>query len=63
MHFVLVVITMLAPDSAVSRATQGPVVSMQEFDSRDACNLAQGLIRKSIPQAQNVFCVPKGDEK
>ena len=64
MHFVLVVVTMIASPLNMQTPAQGPIVTMQEFDSQKACQLAQGIIRRVVqPAPQNVFCVPKGDEK
>lgn len=64
MHFVLVVVTLIAPEVTRYTTPVGPVVTMQEFDSQKACQLAQGIIRQAVqPAPQNVFCVPKGDEK
>ena len=64
MHFVLVVVTLISAEYNLQRTPQGPIVTMQEFDSQKACQLAQGIIKKSVqPAPQNVFCVPKGDEK
>lgn len=64
MHFVLVVVTLISSQLQPQTQAAGPIVTMQEFDSQKACQLAQGIIMKAVqPAPQNVFCVPKGDEK
>ncbi len=56
--WVLIVVTLLAPTGSRDQfATQGKVVSMQQFSSQEACDEASKKLRPLLNSFDNVICV------